>query len=242
MLMKTGYVHSIETCGTVDGPGLRYVLFFQGCPLRCKFCHNPDTWKVNAGKEYMVDELIEDILKYKNFIRTGGVTITGGEPLMQADFAAELLERCRKEGIHTAIDTAGIIPLSVCKRAVDAADLILLDIKSIDSIKAKELTGAGNDNALELLDYLESVKKPVWIRHVVVPGITEDYEEIEALARYLSKFTVVERVEILPFHKMGEYKWKEMGLNYELEATPSPKKESIVKIKDIVRGYGLNVI
>lgn len=240
--MLTGYVHSIETCGTVDGPGIRYVAFFQGCPLRCKFCHNPDTWKKYEGKQYTVDALLQDILKYRNFIKNGGVTLSGGEPLMQADFAAELLRRCRKEGIHTAVDTSGAIPLKVCKEAVDAADLILLDIKSIDGIKCKELTGMGNDNALELLDYLESTKKPVWIRHVVVPGITENYDDIETMARYLSKFTVVERVEILPFHKMGEFKWKELGMEYMLYDTPTPEKDSIRKIKEILKGYGLHVI
>lgn len=240
--MLTGYVHSIETCGTVDGPGIRYVAFFQGCPLRCKFCHNPDTWKKYEGKQYTVDALLQDILKYRNFIKNGGVTLSGGEPLLQADFAAELLRRCKEEGLHTAVDTSGAIPLKACKEAVDAADLILLDIKSIDSIKCKELTGMGNDNALELLDYLESTKKSVWIRHVVVPGITENYEDIEAMARYLSKFTVVERVEILPFHKMGEFKWKELGMEYTLYDTPTPEKDSIRKIKEILKGYGLNVI
>lgn len=239
--MTKGYIHSIETCGTVDGPGLRYVVFFQGCPLRCKFCHNPDTWKVDAGKETSVDELVEDILKYRNFIKNGGVTITGGEPLLQADFAADLLKRLKAEGIHTAIDTSGAIPLEKCKEAVDAADLILLDIKSIDTVVAKDLTGKGNEDALALLDYLESTGKAVWIRHVVVPGITENYEAIEKLGQYLEKFTVIDRVEILPFHKMGEYKWKELGYNYELLDTKTPEKASIDKIKDILRNHKLKV-
>lgn len=239
--MTTGYVHSIETCGAVDGPGLRYVVFFQGCPLRCKFCHNPDTWKTNTGTMYTVDELTEDILKYKNFIKTGGVTITGGEPLLQAEFAEELLKKLKQEGIHTAIDTSGAIPLDKCKGAVDAADLILLDIKSIDTLVAKDLTGKGNEDALGLLEYLESQGKPVWIRHVVVPGITENYEAIERLGKYLEKFKIVERVEILPFHKMGEFKWKELGYKYELYDTQSPEKSSIDKIKNILIKYGLNV-
>lgn len=239
--MTKGYIHSIETCGTVDGPGLRYVVFFQGCPLRCKFCHNPDTWKVNAGKETSVDELVEDILKYRNFIKNGGVTLTGGEPLLQADFAAELLKRLKSEGIHTAIDTSGAIPLEKCKEAVDTADLILLDIKSIDTVVAKDLTGKGNEDALALLDYLESTGKAVWIRHVVVPGITENYEAIEKLGQYLEKFTVIDRVEILPFHKMGEYKWKELGYNYELLDTKTPEKASIDTIKDILRKHKLKV-
>lgn len=239
--MEKGYIHSIETCGTVDGPGLRYVVFFQGCPLRCKFCHNPDTWRTDAGTEYTVDELLKDILKYKNFIKNGGVTITGGEPLLQAEFAAELLSRLKENGIHTAIDTSGAIPLSKCKTAVDAADLILLDIKSIDTTVAKSLTGKGNEDALEMLDYLESQGKPVWIRHVVVPGITENYDAIERLGKYLEKYKVIDRVEILPFHKMGEFKWKELGYKYELLETQSPDKESIEKIKNILANHGLKV-
>lgn len=239
--MTKGYIHSIETCGTVDGPGLRYVVFFQGCPMRCKYCHNPDTWKINIGKEYSVDELVEDITKYKNFIKNGGVTITGGEPLLQADFAAELLTKLKELGIHTAIDTSGAIPLDKCKLAVDAADLILLDIKSIDTVVAQNLTGMGNENPLSLLDYLEKIKKPVWIRHVVVPGYTENYEHIEKLGKYLKDFTVVEKVEILPFHKMGEYKWEELGEQYELTDTQPPEKASINKIRDILRKYNLNV-
>lgn len=240
--MTTGYVHSVETGGTVDGPGIRYVVFFQGCPLRCKFCHNPDSWKVNAGRQYTAEELADDILRYRNFIKKGGVTLSGGEPLLQPEFAAALLKRLKKEGIHTAVDTSGAIPLNACKEAVDAADLILLDIKSIDDIKCKELTGKGNSNALALLDYLEETKKPVWIRHVVVPGITENEEDIERMAKYLSKYTVIERVEILPFHKMGEYKWKELGMQYELFDTPAPEKESIARIKEIIRKNGLYIV
>lgn len=235
-----GYVHSIETCGTVDGPGIRYVVFLQGCPLRCKFCHNPDTWEVNTGKIYTVDELMEDILKYRNYIKTGGVTVSGGEPLLQADFVAELFKECKKHGIHTAVDTSGAIPLKNCKHAVDAADLVLLDIKSIDSFKCRTLTGKGNEDALKLLNYLERVRKEVWIRHVVVPGITENYDDIEKMAEYLSYYSAISRIEILPFHKMGEYKWEELNLKYELKDTPPPTKESIEKIKEIFKKYNKN--
>lgn len=235
-----GYIHSIETCGTLDGPGIRYVVFFQGCPLRCKFCHNPDTWNKSAGMQYSVDGLMKDIVKYKGFIRNGGVTLSGGEPLMQAQFSTELMRCCKDEGIHTAIDTSGVVPLKFCKDAVDTADMLLLDIKSIDNIKCRYLTGEGNKNAIELLDYLESCKKKVWIRHVVVPGITEDLNDVEKMAKYLSIYSVIDRVEILPFHKMGEYKWKQLGIKYELEQTGEPLMESISKIKSIIRGYGLN--
>jgi len=237
-----GYVHSVETCGTVDGPGIRYVIFFQGCPLRCKFCHNPDTWKMYEGKKCTAKEVVDDILRYKNFIRSGGVTISGGEPLLQADFASEILKECRKHGIHTAIDTSGAVPLSKCRHAVDEADLILLDIKSIDTFKCRELTGKGNEDALKLLDYLELKGKEVWIRHVVVPGITENYDDIEEMGKYLSRYKVISRVEILPFHKMGEYKWKELNLKYELEDTQPPEKESVEKIKNILRKHHLQAV
>lgn len=237
-----GYVHSVETCGTLDGPGIRYVVFLQGCPLRCKFCHNPDTWQLYSGKKYSVEDLMEDILKYRNFIKGGGVTLSGGEPLLQADFAAEVFKECKKHGIHTAVDTSGAIPLNLCKHAIDEVDLVLLDIKSIDTFKCESLTGKGNEDALKLLDYLEQNKKEVWIRHVVVPGITEDYNDIENMAEYLSKYTVISRVEILPFHKMGEYKWKQLNLKYELENTLPPQNESIEKIKSILKKYKLNTV
>lgn len=236
-----GHIHSIETCGTVDGPGLRYVIFFQGCPLRCKYCHNPDTWKTKSGCLYTADKVLSDILKYKNFIKSGGVTLSGGEPLLQAEFAAGILKGCKDNGIHTAVDTSGAVPLEKCRTAVDLADLILLDIKSVDTLKCQELTGMGNQNALRLLDYLEKTGKEVWIRYVVIPGITDDYDEITQLAEYLSKYKVVSRVEILPFHKMGEFKWKNLGLEYELEDTPQPTKESIEVIKSIFRDYGVSV-
>ena len=237
-----GYIHSVETYGTLDGPGIRYIVFSQGCVLRCKFCHNPDTWRLNAGKKQTVHELMEDILKYKNFIKSGGMTLSGGEPLIQSDFAAELFKECKKHGIHTAVDTSGAIPLSACRHAIDEVDLVLLDIKSIDTSKARSLTGQGNENALKLLDYLEQSKKEVWIRHVVVPGITETYDDIEKMAGYLSKYSVISRVDILPFHKMGEYKWEELNLKYELSDVQPPKKESILKIKDIFRKYNLNAV
>lgn len=236
-----GYIHSIETCGTVDGPGLRYVVFFQGCLLRCKYCHNPDTWETGCGNLYSADEVVEDILKYKNFIKNGGVTLSGGEPLLQAEFAAEILRNCRESGIHTAVDTSGAVPLSKCKAAVDMADMILLDIKAIDTIKCGELTGMGNESALKLLDYLEETRKETWIRYVVVPGITDDIEDITRMADFIVKYKVISWVEILPFHKMGEFKWSSMGIEYELKDTPEPTKELVGRIKGIFEARGFNV-
>lgn len=236
-----GYVHSIETCGTLDGPGIRYVAFLQGCPLRCKFCHNPDSWQVHAGKRWTVEELMADILRYKSFIRTGGVTLSGGEPLLQAEFAAEIFKQCKKQGIHTAVDTSGAIPLAVCKDAIDAVDLVLLDIKHMASEKCIALTGQGNENALAMLEYCENQGKPVWIRHVVVPGYTEDETVLSEMAEYLAQFKAIQRIEILPFHKMAEYKWKQLGLAYELGDTPEPEKESVARIRDIFREKGFFV-
>ncbi|HEY9059871.1 MAG TPA: pyruvate formate-lyase-activating protein [Pseudobacteroides sp.] len=238
----TGNIHSIETCGTLDGPGIRYVIFMQGCPLRCKYCHNPDTWAFNGGKQFTPNEVVEDILKYRSFIKRGGVTFSGGEPLLQAEFVLEVLKQCKKYGIHTAIDTSGCVPLSVCAGTLDYVDLVLLDIKHIDTNVCKILTGMGNENTIRMLEYLEEKKKDVWIRHVIVPGFTEDYKALENMAEFLSHYTVISKIELLPFHKMGEYKWKSLGFDYELLHTSEPTKESIIKVKDIFKKYKFNVI
>ncbi|WP_322787009.1 pyruvate formate-lyase-activating protein [Pseudobacteroides cellulosolvens] len=238
----TGNIHSVETCGTLDGPGLRYVIFLQGCQLRCKYCHNPDTWDFNGGKQFTPEEVIEDILKYKSFIKSGGVTFSGGEPLLQAEFVKEVLKQCRKYGIHTAIDTSGSVPLSLCAGALDEVDLVLLDIKHIDTDMCKTLTGMGNENTIKMLDYLEKKKKDVWIRHVIVPGFSEEYVVLEKMADFLSRYTVIRKIELLPFHKMGEYKWKSLGFDYELLNTKEPTKESINRIKNIFKKYNFNVV
>jgi pyruvate formate lyase activating enzyme len=236
-----GYIHSIETFGTLDGPGIRYVGFLQGCCLRCKFCHNPDTWKVNIGKEYTAEEFIEEALKYKNYFSSGGITLSGGEPLLQPDFSAEVFRLCKKLGIHTAVDTSGAVALDFCKHAVDAVDLVLLDIKHIRTDICRELTGAGNENVLSLLEYCQSINKKVWIRHVIVPNYTDDIEYISSMADYISGYNIIEKVEILPFHKIGEYKWGYMGEKYELADTKEPSSESINHIKKIFRSRGFKV-
>ncbi|MFA9381683.1 MAG: pyruvate formate-lyase-activating protein [Acetanaerobacterium sp.] len=240
-LKLTGRVHSVETFGAVDGPGIRFVVFFQGCPMRCLYCHNPDSWEAKSGSEVTVRELLQNILRYKSFIKDGGVTISGGEPLLQHEFARALLAACRGEGLHTAIDTSGCIPLAVCRGAVDEGDLILLDIKAVDTQVSKQLSGMGNENALELLRYCEQVKKPVWIRHVLVPGWTLDPAQAHRMGKLLSGFACVEKVELLPFHKMGEYKWAELGIEYTLGETPPPGQEQIGEIQKILQGYGLKV-
>lgn len=234
-----GRVHSIESFGAVDGPGIRFVAFLQGCPLQCRYCHNPDSWDPAYGKKMSASALLAEILSYRNFIRNGGVTISGGEPLLQHEFVKALLDGCRKHGVHTAVDTAGSIPLAVCKGAVDAADMLLLDIKDIDSEDCKKLTGMGNERAFELLDYCERVGKPVWIRHVVVPGLTLSWDKLERLAQKLAGYRCVEKVELLPFHKMGEYKWEALGRTYDLAQVKPPSREEMEKARRIFRSHGI---
>ncbi len=238
----TGRIHSVESFGTLDGPGIRYVLFLQGCGLRCKYCHNPDTWQMGSGKKADSDEIISDILTYKNFIRSGGVTLSGGEPLLQPEFVTDILKKCAEHGIHTALDTAGAVPLSISKPALDATDLILLDIKALDDELCRQLTGRGNKDTLDTLAFCETRHKPVWIRHVLVPGYTLDKNLLEALADYLSFFSCIELIELLPFHKMGEYKWKELRLPYVLGDTEPPDKQSLKMAREIFEAKNLKVL
>lgn len=236
-----GRIHSVESFGAVDGPGIRFVVFMQGCPLRCLFCHNPDTWDAKAGREVSAEELVKEILTYRNYIKTGGVTLSGGEPLLQAEFTAEVLRLCRENRLHTAVDTSGCIPLEKALPALELADMLLLDIKDIDPDDAQELTGMTNRNAIATLDYCEKVAKTVWVRHVVVPGYTLDFEKLERLAAFLSQYTCVEKVELLPFHKMGEYKWQVLGEDYKLFDTQEPAEEEMARVKGIFRAKGILV-
>lgn len=233
-----GYIHSYESFGAVDGPGVRFVVFMQGCPLRCRYCHNPDTWHTADGKRVTAGEVFDEISQYRNFIK-GGVTLSGGEPLMQPEFAEAILTLCRKEGFHTAVDTSGAVPLSACKGALEAADLILLDIKDIDPADCETLTGQNNRNALALLRWCEEAKKPVWIRHVLVPGLTLKEEKLHALAQMLKRFSCIEKIELNPFHKMGEYKWDAADVPYTLKDTPVPDEASVLHAKEVFRSYEL---
>lgn len=239
-----GRIHSFESCGTVDGPGVRFVVFMQGCPLRCKYCHNPDSWKLKDGKEVTVDEVFKEAKKYKSYMRfsKGGITASGGEPFMQPQFVKELFKKCKDEGIHTAIDTSGYLEIEEAKEVLEYTDLVLLDIKSYNNEVFKNLTGISNENTLNLAKYLSDIDKPTWIRYVLVPGITDDIKDIEDLARFISGMRNIERVQILPFHKLGEYKWEELGYKYELENTQPPTEEMVEKTKDIFTNYGLYVV
>ena len=216
-----GRIHSIESFGTVDGPGVRYVLFLQGCELRCRYCHNPDTWTRTDGYDMTSDEAVADILTYLNFIREGGVTFSGGEPLLQPEFVSAVIDGCHENGLHTALDTAGSVPLEHSRGTIDKSDLLLLDIKALDPALCREITGRDNANELATLEYCETYRKPVWIRHVVVPGLTFDSARLTALADYLLRFSCVKRIDLLPFHKLGEYKWAELRYPYTLTDTPA---------------------
>lgn len=237
-------IHSIESCGTVDGPGIRFVVFTQGCPLRCQYCHNPDTWKMSDGKDMSTDDLVTEALKYKSYMNFsgGGVTITGGEPLLQVDFVIEFLEKLKKHGIHTAIDTSGYIFNEKVKKALDLCDLVLLDIKHFDPVKYKDLTGVPLDPTLKFLDYLSTNDINVWLRYVLVPGLTDQLDTIDALSKHLSQYSNIERIELLPFHKMGEYKWQELGLEYKLKDTNEPSKDLMTQAMTIFKQHNLNVI
>lgn len=227
-------IHSIETFGSVDGPGIRFIIFLKGCCMRCKFCHNPDTWDINGGQERTADELVTQALKYKPYWnKGGGVTVSGGEPLLQIDFLIEFFKKAKTKGIHTTLDTAGN-PFtrkepffSKFKELMEVTDLILLDIKEIDDAKHKELTGWSNSNILDMAKYLSEINKPVWIRHVLVPGGSDNDEELIRLDKFIKTLNNVDRVEVLPYHNLGIYKWKKLGIAYPLMDVKPPTKERV---------------
>lgn len=218
----TGKIHSLESFGTVDGPGIRFVTFMQGCPLRCRYCHNPDTWRADAPVKYELTprQLLDEVLRYKSFIAKGGVTLTGGEPLMQPDFCREFFRLCRESGIHTALDTAGSVYNEKTLSVLDFTDLVLLDIKALQPELCRAVCGSDGRNALRLLDELERRGIDVWIRHVVVPGLTDDDALLAELVEYLKPFRTVKKIEWLPYHTMGVFKYRDLGLDYPLDGVP----------------------
>lgn len=232
-----GKIHSFESFGAVDGPGIRFVVFFQGCGLRCKYCHNRDTWTINAGMEYTTDELVAKILRYKNYftVSGGGVTLSGGEPLLQQDFLLELIPKLKIHGINVAIDTSGNFPLTdKIKKIIDLADLFLLDIKCINDGICKDLVGVSNKLELDFARYLSDVHKDVWIRQVLVPGITDHEEDLLKLKDFLSTLKNIKKVEILAYHDLGRFKWENLGCNYELEDIPNATTEDVARAKKIL--------
>lgn len=232
-------VHSFESFGTVDGPGIRFVVFAQGCVMRCKYCHNPDTWDMGGGKEIPAEEIAKEALKYKSyFASNGGVTVSGGEPLLQIDELIALFTLLKKENIHTCVDTSGICFREEDERyewLLEVTDLFLLDIKHIDDEAHKTLTGHSNTAPLAFAKYLSEHQKPIWIRHVLVPDITDNDAALNRLRAFLDTLATVEKVEVLPYHTMGKVKYKNLGMAYPLEGVEPPKKERIQNAKQILQ-------
>lgn len=240
--MVTGRIHSVESFGAVDGPGLRYVVFTQGCLLRCQYCHNADTWKIGNGKEMTVQEIMDDVLSYLPFFEAsgGGITVSGGEPLLQMDFLIELFKECKKHGIHTTIDSSGgpfnRRPnfMEKLDELLQYTDLILLDLKHIDSKKHKFITGMTNEHILDFAQYLSEKNIPVWIRHVLVPTLSDFDEDLLRLANFIKTLNNVEKIEVLPYHKLGVYKWESLGLEYKLKDVEPPSQERVENAKRIL--------
>ena len=236
-----GYIHSLESFGSVDGPGTRYLIFTNGCPMRCMYCHNPDTWQMNTGTQYTADELLTKAKRYRPYWGSeGGITVSGGEPLVQIDFLIDLFKKAHAEGIHTTLDTSGN-PFtrkepffSKFNELLKYTDLILLDIKHINNAAHIKLTKCPNTNILDLATYLSDVGQPVWIRHVLVPGINDDDESLTKLAAFIDTLKNVERVEILPYHTLGSLKYEEMGIPYPLVGVEPPTAESVKHARKIL--------
>lgn len=241
--LRVGRVHSVDSMGAVDGPGLRFVVFLQGCLYRCRYCHNPDTWDRRGGEERTVAELIAEMRAYVPYMRAsgGGVTVTGGEPLLQADFVAGLFEEAHKVGIHTALDTNGFAPRERAAPVLDHTDLILLDLKQLNPEKHRALTGQSNELTLAFARYASDRGVPLWIRYVVVPGWSDAPADVEALADFVQGLRGVERVELLPYHLLGKHKWEAMGIRYTLEGVEPPTQETMDRIRAQLERRGLKV-
>lgn len=242
MINIEGKVHSFESMGAVDGPGLRFVIFLQGCVMRCAYCHNPDSWDFNLGKTYTVQECIDEIMKYKNYFgEDGGVTVSGGEPLCQIDFVISLFTELKKRNIHTCLDTSGIIfqedndyIKSKFDNLIEVTDLFLLDIKHINNEKHIELTSHSNKNVLAFAKYLNGNNKKMWIRYVLVPGINSDEETLKQTKNFINQLKTVEKVEVLPYHTYGVKKYEELGLEYKLKHVQSPSEEELAIANQIL--------
>ena len=237
-------VHSIESFGAADGPGVRFIVFLQGCNMRCKYCHNPDTWNMNDGEEMTSDELLKRALRYKSYWKdSGGITVSGGEPLLHIDFLIDFFRRAKEYGVHTVIDTAGN-PFtrdepffSKFNELMNYTDLFLLDIKEMDNERHSYITGFSNDNILDMAKYLSEIKKPVWIRHVLVPQLSDFDEDLDKLSEFIDTLDNVERVEVLPYHTLGAFKWETLGIPYSLNGVCPPDKERISNANKKLKTY-----
>ena len=238
----SGLVHSVESCGTVDGPGIRFIVFLSGCSLRCQYCHNPDTSFKRRGKERTVEDVLEEISRYASFLKTakGGVTISGGDPLFQPDFTRALLHGCKEMGMHTCLDTSGHLGCNADDAMLADTDLVLLDIKAWNPEQYKHVTGQNLQPTLDFAEKLAARGIPMWLRYVLVPGLTDQLVDITALARYAAGLGNVQRVDVLPFHQMGKFKWGELGLEYPLMELEPPAQELTVKVRSIFRENGFS--
>ena len=236
-----GKIHSVESFGSVDGPGVRYIVFLQGCHMRCKYCHNPETWAMEGGEELTAKEVFDKAYRYRNYWKkNGGITVSGGEALLQIDFVIALFKLAKEKGVHTTLDTSGN-PFtreepffSKFNELMKVTDLFMLDIKQIDDEKHKKLTGWTNSNILDLAQYLSDNGKAMWIRHVLVPGITTDDADLEKLRDFVGSLKTVGRFEILPYHTLGVFKWENLGIPYELGDVMPPTKEEIAHAEEIL--------
>jgi len=241
-----GRVHSLESMGTTDGPGIRLIVFLQGCLFRCLYCHNRDTWDLHEGSETSIEEILQKLRRYQPFFASsgGGLTVSGGEPLLQLPFVTALFKAAKAEGFHTCLDTNGYI--KHCDEKLDAllevTDLVLLDLKQIDDVRHKTLAGVSNQRTLNLANYLSEKQQPMWIRHVLVPGYTDDEESVQQLGEFVQKLQSVERLEVLPFHRLGSYKWEALGEEDPLEGVQPPDKASVRVIQEKLERFGINVI
>ncbi len=241
MSERIGMVHSLESFGSADGPGVRYVIFLSGCHMRCQFCHNPDTWDLRAGREYTASELIQTALRYRSYWGSeGGITVSGGEPLLQIDFLLELFSEAKKKDIHTTLDTSGN-PFtreepffSKWKELMEITDLVMLDIKHIDEEGHRILTGQSGENIKEMARLMSDLGQPMWIRHVLVPERNDRDEYLQALAAFIRELKTVERVEVLPYHTLGVFKWENLGIPYPLEGIDPPSPERVARAERIL--------
>ncbi len=233
-----GNIHSIESFGTVDGPGIRFVIFMQGCPMRCLYCHNPDTWSKKVNKLYTAEELLKQYDGIKEFLKNGGITVTGGEPLLQINFITELFKLAKEKEIHTALDTSGILfnaeDTKDFDKLIKYTDLVLLDIKHINNDEHKKLTGHSNNNVLNFAKYLSVNNIPVWIRHVIVPTITDNEQYLTELGYFIKQLKTVKALDVLPYHNMAVSKYEQLGINYKLKDIPPATKEQTIKARDII--------
>ncbi len=233
-----GNIHSIESFGTVDGPGIRFVVFMQGCPMRCLYCHNPDTWSCDINKQMSAQDILTKYDGVKEFLKNGGITLTGGEPLLQIDFVTDLFKNAKKREIHTALDTSGILfnkeKTDKFDELLKYTDLMLLDIKHIDDTEHKKLTGKSNKPVLDFAQYLSDKNIPVWLRHVVIPSITDNEEYLEALGNFLASLKNIKALDVLPYHNMAIYKYKNLNIEYPLKYIPAASKEEALKARDVI--------